>query len=261
MLVTHLRQPEVGLVGIHQRLLGLQLLRVERLALRGVRDLLGRRSDALLVAATACLVPTSATSRSATRLPPLKMGRLIWGMKVQVPVPPSNRPLSSVCWRCPPSRVSEMGKKAARAAPMLALAAFRLCSAARMSGRRCNRLEGAPTGSAQHFTSARVVAVPPARDAGCPAAGQTVSVPFHQTLVLRQADLGVFQAVRPWASSISGGGAQAVFVLGQGIALLLGGEGRLAQPATLIGQQGEVGIGHRGHQRNLVLRWVSICAR
>ncbi|MNZ21524.1 hypothetical protein D3C78_385980 [compost metagenome] len=84
------------------------------------------------------------------------MGRFIWGMKVQVPVPPSNSPLSWLL-AVPAVAVSEMvGKKAARAAPILALAAFRLCSAASMSGRCCSRLEGAPTGMAASCTSARV---------------------------------------------------------------------------------------------------------
>ncbi len=40
------------------------------------------------------------------------------------------------------------GKKAARAAPMLALADFRRCSAARMSGRRASRSDGRPVGTA-----------------------------------------------------------------------------------------------------------------
>ena len=39
-----------------------------------------------------------------------------------------------------------VGKNAARAAPMLALAALSWCSASRISGRRCNRSDGSPVG-------------------------------------------------------------------------------------------------------------------
>ena len=41
-----------------------------------------------------------------------------------------------------------VGKKAARAAPMLALAPLSWCSAARMSGRRASRSDGSPAGKA-----------------------------------------------------------------------------------------------------------------
>ena len=48
----------------------------------------------------------------------------------------------------PALAVSEMrGKYAARAAPMLALAAISCCSAARTSGRRCSSSDGKPAGS------------------------------------------------------------------------------------------------------------------
>ncbi|MNH10964.1 hypothetical protein D3C79_704570 [compost metagenome] len=82
--------------------------------------------------------------------------------------------------------------------------------------------------------------------------GQTVSVLFHLTLVLRLADPGVLERGAPLRQLHLGGRPQPVLVLGQGIALLLGRQRRLAQgQQLLIRQQGEVGIRHRGDQRYL----------
>ncbi|GAO04428.1 hypothetical protein PSR1_03322 [Anaeromyxobacter sp. PSR-1] len=79
--------------------------------------------------------------------PPVKMGRSMRGENAQVPEPAVNRFDSSV-EAVPTEAVSEIdGKNAARAAPMLALAALSWCSAERMSGRRCRRSEGRPAGS------------------------------------------------------------------------------------------------------------------
>src|SRR3546814_8572852 len=72
---------------------------------------------------------------------------LICGANDQVPEPPLNRPDRSGL-KVPALAVRLMlGKNAARAAPMLALAASRLRSAWRMSGRRCNRSDGNPAGT------------------------------------------------------------------------------------------------------------------
>ncbi len=82
----------------------------------------------------------------------MKIGRLIDGWNSQVPLPPLNSPDSSVL-ALPARAVRPMlGKNAARAAPMSALAALSWCSAARMSGRRCSRSEGRPTGSSASCT-------------------------------------------------------------------------------------------------------------
>ncbi|MOA05926.1 hypothetical protein D3C78_1255390 [compost metagenome] len=77
----------------------------------------------------------------------MKIGRLICGWNSQVPLPPLNSPDSSLL--VVPARAVRLmlGKNAARAAPMSALAALSACSAWRMSGRRCSSAEGSPTGS------------------------------------------------------------------------------------------------------------------
>ena len=62
----------------------------------------------------------SAIWRLARLRPASKMGRRICGAKLQVPLPPSNRPDSALL-AVPADAVSVMlGKNAARAAPMLA---------------------------------------------------------------------------------------------------------------------------------------------
>jgi len=67
------------------------------------------------------------------------MGNAIFGAKLQTPEPSLKRPERSAL-AVPMAAVSEiLGKKAARAAPMLALAALSWCSAARTSG-RCSRI-------------------------------------------------------------------------------------------------------------------------
>ena len=85
--------------------------------------------------------------------PALKMGTLMLGMKVQVPRPPSNR-LESESLERPVVAVSEMvGKKAARAAPMLALAAFSVCSAASTSGLSSSTFDDRLAGSGASATA------------------------------------------------------------------------------------------------------------
>ncbi|MNN59833.1 hypothetical protein D3C81_1749810 [compost metagenome] len=77
----------------------------------------------------------------------MKIGRLICGWNNQVPEPPLNRPSRSGL-KVPALAVRLMlGKNAARAAPMLAFCALSKCSASRMSGRRCNRSDGKPSGT------------------------------------------------------------------------------------------------------------------
>jgi len=87
-----------------------------------------------------------ATSRLACRLPALKIGTEIEGVKLQACEPDLNSPESDEL-AVPKSPVRLMvGKNAARAAPMLALAASSVASACRTSGRRANRSEGRPAG-------------------------------------------------------------------------------------------------------------------
>ncbi|MCY1530406.1 hypothetical protein D9M68_655910 [compost metagenome] len=90
---------------------------------------------------------TFARSRPASSEPPAKIGTVIWGTKLQAPEPPSNRP-PRLALAVPAEPVRLMvGKNAARAAPIFALAPFNWCSAARMSGRRASRSDGSPAGS------------------------------------------------------------------------------------------------------------------
>ncbi len=85
-----------------------------------------------------------ATLRPAKVAPVLNRGRTTWGVKDQVSEPDLNSAESSLPM-VPNPVVREMrGKKAARAAPMLALLAFRRFSAMRMSGRRIRASEGRP---------------------------------------------------------------------------------------------------------------------
>ena len=70
----------------------------------------------------------------------------LFGAKLQADEPEEKRPLNcSLDTPLPVFRLMR-GKKAARAAPMLALAASSVCSAWRMSGRRASRSDGRPAG-------------------------------------------------------------------------------------------------------------------
>ncbi|MNT09121.1 hypothetical protein D3C72_1438900 [compost metagenome] len=103
----------------------------------------------------------------------MKIGRLICGENSHVPEPASNSPDS---WRLavPAEAVSEMlGKNAARAAPISALADSRRCSAARMSGRFWSRSEGKPAGTSA--TSLPSSGSPSGRSAGRLAPSSSVS--------------------------------------------------------------------------------------
>lgn len=94
------------------------------------------------------------TEEARRSAPALKIGRLSWGTKLQVPEPDPNRP-SSVELAVPALAVSVMrGKKAARAAPMLALAARSWRSACRTSGRRVSTDEGTPASSSGRAVAA-----------------------------------------------------------------------------------------------------------
>ena len=74
------------------------------------------------------------------------MGSVICGRKLQAREPESNRPSSeALAVPAEPVRLI-VGKNAARAAPMLALAPISICSAARMSGRRASSSDGRPLG-------------------------------------------------------------------------------------------------------------------
>ncbi len=89
----------------------------------------------------------------------MKIGRLTDGAKLQVLLPPLNKPDSAVLDE-PELAVSEIvGKKAARAAPMSAFEPCSVCSAASTSGRCCSSVEGSPAGTS---TSALAVAMPAA---------------------------------------------------------------------------------------------------
>jgi hypothetical protein len=79
--------------------------------------------------------------------PASKIGCSSCAAPVKAQLPLLNRPDSSLL-AVPKLAVSEIrGKNAARAAPMLALAAISCCSAARMSGRRIRSSDGRPAGT------------------------------------------------------------------------------------------------------------------
>ncbi|MNJ52094.1 hypothetical protein D3C77_474140 [compost metagenome] len=65
-----------------------------------------------------------------------------------------------------------LGKNAARAAPMLALAALSRCSASWMSGRRCSRSDGRPAGTSASRSLSSFCAA--GRLAGTPVPSSTV---------------------------------------------------------------------------------------
>ncbi len=76
--------------------------------------------------------------------PAVKIGSVTCGAKFHARDPPPKRPVSSSL-PVPTEETRVMrGKKAARAAPMLALAPLSSCSACRMSGRRSRTSEGRP---------------------------------------------------------------------------------------------------------------------
>ena len=129
---------------------------------------------AIWIALSYCATAMSRAARAASRLawlrPASNSGCSNWPLNVQAVF--SNRPESSVL-AMPTLPVSEMrGKKAARAAPMLALAAISCCSAWRMSGRCSSTSEGRPAGT-------RPASAPSAaaRRAGRPAAAGPAAAP------------------------------------------------------------------------------------
>jgi macrolide transport system ATP-binding/permease protein len=76
--------------------------------------------------------------------PPSNNGRRNAGWKFQLSLPPANSPDSALL-AVPKPAVREMrGRKAARAAPMLALAAISRFSAASTSGRWSSTLQATP---------------------------------------------------------------------------------------------------------------------
>ncbi|MCY1539549.1 hypothetical protein D9M68_751400 [compost metagenome] len=102
----------------------------------------------------------------AFRRPAVKIGRLICGWNNQLPEPPSNRPDSSLLMLPALAVRLILGKNAARAAPMLALADLSWCSAWSRSGRRCNRSDGKPAGTSASRSWSSTS--PPGNSAGRP---------------------------------------------------------------------------------------------
>ena len=91
--------------------------------------------------------PARAESSPAWLRPASKIGSRAWGARVQPQEPSLNRPESALL-AVPALAVRAMrGKKAARAAPMLALAAISNCSAWRTSARCASRSDGRPSGT------------------------------------------------------------------------------------------------------------------
>ena len=136
-----------------------------------------------------CRAPPSAACRLAWLRPASKIGSSSCGAKRPVAnEPPWNRPDSSLL-AVPTLPVSVMrGKNAARAAPMLALAAISCCSAWRTSGRRSSTSDGRPAGrSASSCCSASGSA---GGQVGSAAAGRAAaparSRPAHAGACLRQ---------------------------------------------------------------------------
>lgn len=252
-LVAHLRQLEVGLVRLHQCLLRLQLLLVVNLGAERICHFLERGLDALLVA--------------RHRLPGAHLGH------VQI-----RDALAAVKNRQIDLRHEGPGTGAAVKQPAQLVA-----GGARRRGQRDGREEGR-TGGAD-IGIGRLQAVLGRQDvrallqqagwgahrdgrqlhlgqgrrlghqrgdAGPEQQRQAVAILLHLPLILGQAHFGTFQRGTALGQLHFGGGPQPVLVLGQAIALLLGGQGRLAQrEQLLIRQQVEIGVGHRGDQRDL----------
>jgi hypothetical protein len=138
---------------------------------------------------------TWATSRLARLRPWSKIGCRSCAVPVKANVPLLNRPSSSLL-ALPKLAVSEIrGKKAALAAPMLALAASSCCSAARRSGRRTRRSDGSPAGRSPGIccASSGSGAGRSAGGSGCRAgaAGRLVERALAQGL--RERDAGAFE--------------------------------------------------------------------
>src|SRR5260364_159162 len=95
--------------------------------------------------------PTRAASSCARCAPPLKIGSAMLGLKAHANAPALNSP-ESASLAIPYWPVKEMlGKNAARAAPICALAARSISSAAMMSGRRVSKSEGTPAGKSANI--------------------------------------------------------------------------------------------------------------
>ena len=104
---------------------------------------------------------TLAASSEARFCPAVKMGTVTCGEKLQTPVPPPNSFSNSALVDPTEAVIVMVGKNAARAAPMLALAALSVCSASKISGRCCSNSEGSPAG----MSASRLVSLN-ARDGG-----------------------------------------------------------------------------------------------
>ena len=143
--VASLRKTVSFLQGIHQGLLGILLFHQPGPQGERVADFPEGRLDRLLVVGDGDIpIHLGSLEIGFPSAGMSKMGHTTCGAKFHVPGLPSNKSWSSLLMRPPPPVRVICGKYAARAAPMLAYAAFNWCSAVRMSGRRSSTSEGNP---------------------------------------------------------------------------------------------------------------------
>jgi hypothetical protein len=197
--------------------------------------------------------PALALSRLATLAPPAKIGRLMRGAKLQAPLPLSNR-LLRLLLATPVEAVRLMlGKKAARAAPILALAPASWCSAASTSGRRVSTSDGRPAGRSRRIWA---VTRPPAGSRSAGTSAPTTSRRAFlscSTWAMKGGDVAAGGSARVWAWRPPAGDRPGVEpALDQLQRVLRVAQGLLGQgQQVLVGGQGQPGAGRLGDQADL----------
>ena len=198
---------------------------------------------------------TWATCRLARWPPASKIGSAMPGTKLQAPEPALNRAPRSLL-AAPADAVSEMlGKKAARAAPMLAWAACSWRSACSTSGRRCSTCDGTPAGSSLRtcVSSAGAPFGSSSSGTGAPTTSVSALRSCATWLVkLATSARAVSTLVCACARSRPDADAELVAAQGQPVGGLLARQRVLGQPeALLVGGQREVARGDLGDQTDL----------
>ncbi len=253
LLITELRQLEIGLVGFDQSLLCLQLLLIVRLGTEGIRNLLEGGLDALLVARHRLPGTHFSHIKIGDTFPTVEDGQVDLGDKRPGAGSSVKQAAQLVAGR--PRRRGERDggeEGGARRAYIgigrlqTVLGSQNIRALLQQARRRTHR------DRRQFYLGQGHRLAVQHRNLGAKEQCQTIAILLHLALVLGQADPGTFQCGTPLGKLHLGGRAQAILVLGQAITLLLGRQGRLAQrQQLLIRQQGEIGIGHRRYQRNL----------
>lgn len=253
LLVAYLRQLEVGLTRLHQLLLGLQLLLIVSLGAERIRHFLEGGLDALLVARHRLLGAHLGYVQIRDALATVKDRQIDLRHEGPGTGATVKQPAQLVA-----GGARRRGQRDGREEGRTGGADIGIGRFQAVLGRQDVRALLQQAGGGTH-RDGRQLHLGQGRRLGHQCGNtspeqqrQAIAILLHLSLVLGQAHLGALQRGTALGQLHLGGGPQPVFVLSQAIALLLGGQGRLAQrQQLLIRQQGEIGVGHRGHQGDL----------